>query len=62
MKKVIVAIILGAVLLGGAIWGGTALYRHLVTDRVSDYGGMENPDYTAEMEQEDNQHHTDMTE
>ena len=27
------------------IVGGVLLYKHFVTERVSDKGGMENPDY-----------------
>ena len=27
------------------VMGGVLLYKHFVTDRVSDKGGMENPDY-----------------
>ena len=62
MKKLIVTILIGAVLLGSAVLGGRALYRHFVTNSISDWGGMENPDYTQEMQQQDNQHTTDITE
>lgn len=65
MKKAIVGILIGAVLLSGAVLGGRALYRHFVTDSIADRGGMENPGYTEKMQQEDNQHQfdqSDMTE
>ena len=62
MKKAIVGILIGAVLLSGAVLGGRALYRHFVTDSITDRGGMVNPEYTEKMQQEDNQHQSDMTE
>lgn len=40
MKKLLT----GAVLLGLLVLLALALFRFLVTDRVSDRGGMENPD------------------
>lgn len=42
MKKVLmILLILG--LLAGA---GVLLFRHFVTNRISDWGGMENPEYS----------------
>lgn len=45
-----VLIIILVVLLALALLVGIAalLYRHFVTNRVSDWGGMENPDYSGE--------------
>ena len=39
MLRILLVVLLGAAL----VLGGTLLYRHFVTDRISDRGGMENP-------------------
>ena len=38
LKILLVAVLTAALLLGGGL-----LYRHFVTDRIADKGGMENP-------------------
>ncbi len=47
MLKLLLALLLGAML----ILGGRLLFRVLVTDRIADRGGMENP-YAAEIEEQ----------
>ncbi len=47
LKILLVAVLTAALLLGGGL-----LYRHFVTDRIADKGGMENP-YTSEMTDDD---------
>lgn len=42
MKKVLFVLLLGLLLTGM----GMLLYRCFVTDRISDWGGMENPEYS----------------
>ena len=41
-------IILAAVAM--VIWGGALAYRHFVTDRIMDKGGMENPNYVQQLD------------
>lgn len=40
---IIVIIVVAAVVIFGGL-----LFRHFVTDRITDKGGMENPEYTQE--------------
>ena len=48
MRSRMLKILLVAVLTAALLLGGGLLYRHFVTDRIADKGGMENP-YAAEM-------------
>ena len=41
-------IILAAIAM--VIWGGALAYRHFVTDRIMDKGGMENPNYVQQLD------------
>ena len=50
MKKfltILLIVLLSLAILAGA---GALLYRHLVTDRIADWGGMENPEYSQGVE------------
>lgn len=43
MKQWIKALILALLMLAGLVIGSVLLYKHFVADRITDKGGMENP-------------------
>ena len=45
MKRRMIGVFLAGILVGLLLSG---LYRHFVTNRIMDRGGMENPDYIAQ--------------
>lgn len=63
MKKASIALLILSVLAGiiCLVGIGFFLYRHFVTNRISDWGGMENPDYTGYVRDVDSDESTDLT-
>ena len=53
MKRRMLTALLIVVLVIALALGGRFLYRHFVTDRITDWGGMENPDAQTYTDQED---------
>ena len=53
MKRQMIAVLLGIALAAELVLGGRQLYRVFVTDRITDRGGMENPDAQTYTDQED---------
>lgn len=53
MKRRMLKILLIIVLVVAVVFGGKFLYRHFVTDQITDWGGMENPDAPTHTDQED---------
>ena len=53
MKRRILTVLLVVVIVIALVLGGKFLYRHFVTDRITDRGGMENPDAQTYTDQED---------
>lgn len=48
MKKVLLTLLIVVLVLAVLCTAGVFLFRHFVTDRIMDKGGMENPDYVPE--------------
>lgn len=51
MKKIMLAILVVLLILAFLGAAGFLLYRHFVTNQITDWGGMENPDAASENEQ-----------
>lgn len=51
MKKIMLAILVVLLILAVLGVAGFLLYRHFVTNQITDWGGMENPDAVSENEQ-----------
>lgn len=50
MKKFLTILLIVLLSLALLVGAGLFLYRHFVTDRIADWGGMENPEYSQSVE------------
>lgn len=53
MKRIMLKILIIVAIIVALVFGGKLLYKHFVTDRIADWGGMENPDAQMYTDQEE---------